>query len=95
VNIDLDAALLDGSSLASILINWRPAWMAAGACIGRDREVFFGQTPTAARRAKAICASCPVLVECREFALEDPGTVGVWGGTSSRDRQKLRVQRAA
>lgn len=31
------------------------------------------------REAKSFCRHCPVLSQCREFAL-DNGLVGVWGG---------------
>jgi len=40
--------------------------------------------------AKTICASCPVLDDCLAYALETIQTEGIWGGTTSRERRKLR-----
>ena len=34
--------------------------------------------------AKAVWAGCPVHVECAEFAMVQPETCGVWGGTTAR-----------
>ena len=67
-----------------------PAWMKRGACRGEDRAMFFpglGKTTTAAR---AICSNCSVRQECLEYALADTELAGVWGGTSDRERRKLR-----
>jgi hypothetical protein len=34
-------------------------------------------------------AACPVVGECLNFALTN-GCIGVWGGTSERERRRLR-----
>lgn len=39
-------------------------------------------------RAKAVCAGCPVLNECREYAIEYR-LIGVWGGTSGKERRAV------
>jgi transcription elongation factor Elf1 len=43
-------------------------------------------------RAKLICHSCPVLTECREWALSepDPAYTMVAAGMSPRDRNAAR-----
>lgn len=74
--------------LASLL--QRPAWMAEGACRGQDPERFFPPRGTPTVLAKAVCANCTVTGECLEFALQDPSTPGIWGGTSERQRRKMR-----
>jgi hypothetical protein len=47
--------------------------------------------------AKAVCASCPVRTQCLEEALQYSTTrqecIGVWGGLTWRERQKLVQQR--
>jgi WhiB family redox-sensing transcriptional regulator len=43
------------------------------------------------RRAKDICQSCPVLGECREYALQIREPHGVWGGLSENERRSLLV----
>ena len=45
-------------------------------------------------RAKRICAVCPVRIECLEYALEAGEQHGVWGGTSERERRRIRRARA-
>ena len=53
------------------------------------------------RRAKEICngtpvrPGCPVRVECREYAVGSERVFGIWGGTTERDRERLRALRKA
>lgn len=50
----------------------------------------FGKPPTAAERAAvAVCRACPVREVCLEYALEH-GELGVWGGTTERERREQR-----
>jgi WhiB family redox-sensing transcriptional regulator len=46
-------------------------------------------------KAKAVCANCPVSRPCLEMALADPHIEGVWGGTSDKDRRRIRKGLAA
>ena len=39
--------------------------------------------------AKAICADCPVKLECLEHALTHDEQLGIWGGLSERERRPL------
>lgn len=43
--------------------------------------------------ARAICASCPVSVECLAYALETNQRHGMWGGRSEAERAALRRAR--
>ena len=63
------------------------------ACAGSGDWPFFGpdaeRAVTRARRvahAKAICASCVALLQCRVFALRTGQTSGIWGGLSEEER---------
>lgn len=78
-------------------------WQLDAACRGTSSEVFFspsGEGRTARRvreeQAKALCAECPVLTQCRLFALSSNEPFGVWGGTTARERalERARAQRA-
>jgi WhiB family transcriptional regulator, redox-sensing transcriptional regulator len=72
-------------------------------CKGMNQELFFGKeylgrqrhrptlTSIEIRRAKAICAVCPVLQDCFDHAMEQDEEYGVWGGTTFRERQRLRA----
>lgn len=63
-------------------------------CAEVDPEIFFpdkGGTPTPALK---ICKACSARIECLTWALEHP-VQGVWGGTTERERRKLRRRKAA
>ena len=65
-------------------------WRALAACRGMDPDVFFpGKGGYGAREAKSICCLCPVKAECLELGLREE--LGVWGGTSVRERRRLRA----
>src|SRR5258708_5738734 len=75
----------------------RPAWHRDAACRGHT-DLFFPIRGQAIEPAKAICTRCLVRDECLAAALEmgdggPVGAVGVWGGTSARERKKLRRPR--
>lgn len=71
-------------------------WQHQGLCRDTDPEVFFhpdrerGPARDARdRRAKEICAGCPVREQCLEHALRVPEPYGVWGGLTAEERQEL------
>ena len=45
------------------------------------------------RQAKALCAGCPFLVECREEGLKNPQSWGIWGGLTAGERRAIREMR--
>jgi len=69
------------------------AFMAFGACRGVDPDVFFPDRGESLEPAKAVCAQCAVRDECLEFALLAGERFGVWGGTSERERRRIRRDR--
>ena len=71
-------------------------WQIRGACRGMDSALFFHpegeRGPARSGReaqAKQICASCPVLAQCRAHALAVHEPYGVWGGLSESDRDVI------
>lgn len=73
--------------------------MKDGACRQNDPELF--HHPSAERgisrsrremAAKAICNVCPVIEECREYAIEHNESYGTWGGLSESDRKRVLRQ---
>lgn len=76
-------------------------WQQHGSCRTQDAAVFFPplqfepKTEREAReaKAKAICAACPVRVECLEWALETEEPYGVWGGHSELERKHILARR--
>lgn len=68
--------------------------MDEAACRQVDPELFYpaGSTGPALlqiARAKAVCARCPVRLECLGRALDERKQWGVRGGMSEEERQKL------
>jgi WhiB family transcriptional regulator, redox-sensing transcriptional regulator len=67
-------------------------WLRKGACESSDPELFFPLAPTPAQeaRAKAVCAGCQVLTECRSYALKAGEADGIWGGLTPEERRRSR-----
>jgi WhiB family redox-sensing transcriptional regulator len=42
------------------------------------------------RRAKSVCAACPVRVECLQHAIAVDERYGIWGGLTQDERRVLR-----
>nr|BFD92235.1 hypothetical protein KitaXyl93_35950 [Kitasatospora sp. Xyl93] len=77
------------------------------ACVGADPDLFYPEpdedtdlTDDAAaaawwaeRRAKMICAGCPVRLMCLELALERREKHGILGGMTAAERDALHQRR--
>lgn len=63
---------------------------AAAACASVDPELWSSSAPDARRAAVRICATCPLLEPCRDWALTNDELYGTWGGLTSADRAALR-----
>jgi len=66
------------------------SWASQAACTGKP-NLFFGsghesceQKQRREAKAKAICASCPVLVDCRVEGMGEKW--GVWGALNPEER---------
>lgn len=62
-------------------------------CRGANAAAFFPSDGTGVEAAQHVCASCPVRVDCLEYALTMRLDHGVWGGTSERERQRILRER--
>jgi len=72
----------------------RPVWQDDGLCAQTDPAAFYPELGESTRQAKQVCLACPVTAECLQYALEHQERFGVWGGTSERERRKLKPVRA-
>jgi len=84
------AMMLEGEIPALGDFTERPEWQPFGACWGTGPEVFFLSLGKNSAPAKALCRRCAVAEECLAYALADPELVGIWGGTSERERRAMR-----
>lgn len=89
------------------------SWRRQASCRGLDPALFhppvsqattngargqYGpETQKAIDAAKAVCRLCPVIMDCRRYALTTNQDQGVWGGLSERERRALlkRTRRSA
>ncbi|MCZ4588228.1 WhiB family transcriptional regulator [Rhodococcus opacus] len=77
-------------------MTWFWDWQLRARCRGMDINVFFplddetrGDRLRRERVAKQICLGCPVLRECRSYAVASLEESGIWGATSEVDRRYL------
>lgn len=81
----------------AIEISWQPPdWTNDAECMELDHDPewwFQPSTSADTRKAKRLCAGCPVLSLCREYAFTHKITDGTWGGLSEKElRDRLREQ---
>lgn len=74
--------------LSAPILEERP-WAVYAACREVDPEIFFPSGREQESRALAICATCPVIEDCLEYAIDSRERYGVWGGTTEKSRRKL------
>ena len=78
-------------------------WADEALCAQTDPAIFFPPASASPKQAKAICAKCPVINECLQYALSTLSVraannhdvsartlVGVWGGTTYGERVCIR-----
>ena len=78
----------------------RHEWMSRAACRGYSTELFFTDTQGVAAQRKvqgalSVCARCPVVRQCQDWADLYPRTVGVFGGKEYRSRKEPSDEVAA
>ena len=71
--------------------DWRPY----AACQGVDTNVFFpkkGCSKAEYERAKNICRTCVVSLQCKEYAMQwdERYLIGIWGGLTGIERRSER-----
>lgn len=68
-------------------------WTVDAACKDKPQELFYPTRGEEVGLAKEICAGCPVRQPCLDYALDNGERFGVWGGTSERERRRIRRRR--
>ncbi len=61
-------------------------------CQETDPDAFYCEQGdwSTLRKARELCKDCPVRAECAEYAIAAYEPYGVWGGTTPRERMKIR-----
>lgn len=68
-------------------------WREQAACSSVDPDLWHpegDEVITKGRRAKAVCGSCPVQMECLDHALTHDENLGIWGGLTAKERRRLK-----
>jgi WhiB family redox-sensing transcriptional regulator len=76
----------------------KPHWRDMAACLGSPVNLFDAEPNTPkADRAKAICESCKVRLQCLEWALtlDERDDHLILGGLTEKERRKIRKEAAA
>lgn len=68
----------------------QPEWMGDAVCAQTDPDQFFPERGGSPKDAKKVCLSCPVISQCRAYALGRDERFGVWGGLTERERRRLK-----
>ncbi len=66
-------------------------WVERGPCRTQPERMF--AEGNAQNEAKAVCAACPVRLECLAYALDHREEYGVWGAMTERERRALLRRR--
>ncbi len=82
-------------------------WRESAVCASTDPDIFYPgsgrpgrlqKSNPEVRLAVALCETCPVIQECRNYAITNGETYGVWGGLSENELSAIarrHRQRAA
>ncbi len=81
--------------MSSIERDIRNGWQSNAACAGDMGAAFYppvrserkASRVSRERRAKAVCASCPVQSQCLDHALANDERYGIWGGMTDKERR--------
>ena len=76
------------TDLMLVDLDERP-WAAYAACRSTDPDIFFPSPESETGEAIRICRGCPVMYECRDWALDMRVRYGVWGGLTERERRRM------
>ncbi len=69
-------------------------WEEFANCKATDTNLFFPERGASSKEGKAVCSDCVVREQCLEESLSRYDTHGIWGGTSDRQRRRIKEQRA-
>jgi WhiB family redox-sensing transcriptional regulator len=78
------------SSRAVYKVQRAGGWVDQAACSGHDPEMWFPHKTDPALKATAICNTCPVLDQCKDYGLAHPDLQGLWGGLTEDEREHIR-----
>jgi WhiB family redox-sensing transcriptional regulator len=102
-SFDTVAELPDAPDAEPRPVPWKRRALCGSLPLELSDPLFFGtedrQAPedliVAVETARRVCTICPVRRDCLSWALRNDMRYGVWGGTSGKQREKMRARLAA
>lgn len=70
-------------------------WPSQALCAQTDPELFFPEEGENSTQAKSVCSACNVRTQCLDYALNNDEPFGIWGGLSTRERDRLKMKQPA
>jgi len=94
----------NNQTLPAIYEREAPTWLSQAKCRGLPGNLFYAEyqhNNSQVQEAKSVCLGthpdhpgrCPVLEACLDYAIANGERYGVWGGTSERERRRIKRQR--
>ena len=91
-------------TLSTIYERIHPTWIDGAKCRGLPGDLFYSEhqhNNSQVQEARSVCLGthpnhpgrCPVLEACLDYAINNGEKYGVWGGTSERERRRIKRQR--
>ena len=66
-----------------------PSWFEDAPCSGQN-ELFFSSHPSDRKKACRLCVDfCPSVNDCLQFAVSENLKIGVWGGKTGPQLERL------
>ena len=65
-------------------------WFDDALCAQVGLDEFFPEKGANPAQAISVCKACDVREKCLEYALRIGPVAGIWGGTTERERRRLR-----
>lgn len=69
-------------------------WVQRAVCGDSDSDLWISDLRPDQEKAKDICAGCPVMMDCLEWAIRNNETGGIWGGLGPSERKEYKSRRA-
>jgi WhiB family redox-sensing transcriptional regulator len=79
----------DGALQLATLINPQP-WADQALCAQVAFDMHYPESGSPGAEAKAVCAMCPVRMECLQYAIDNGEKFGIWGGLNENERRHFK-----
>lgn len=79
----------DNDERTIIIERDNPDWRKKASCANLDPAMFIIERGQDVQPALNVCKTCPVKDPCLRYAI-DNNEIGIWGGTTGKQRRKMK-----